>query len=96
MQKDFEVLLHPSKPFTPARDAFLASYTCKKGRKGVNQFTKVKMALAADTALQSYFTSKAKAIEGWFNIIAPPKKGLAVLREELDTLKDKNWREIHS
>ena len=90
-----EVLLHPSKPFTPAR-CLPGKLHLKKGRKGVNQFTKVKMALAADTALQSYFTSKAKAIEGWFNIIAPPKKGLAVLREELDTLKDKKLAEIHS
>ena len=88
-----EVLLHPTKKLAAARDAFLASYT---GKKGVNQFTKVRMALAADAILQSYFSTRMKVIEGWFNIIAPAKKPLAVLREELDTLKSKNWEEIHS
>jgi hypothetical protein len=83
-----EVLLHPEKRFRPARDAFLASYT---GRKGVNQFTKVKIALAADTAVQAYFSEMAEVIEGWFNVIAPAKKGLAVLREELRILKSKQW-----
>jgi hypothetical protein len=88
-----EVLLHPKRDVAPAREAFLASYT---GRKGANQFTKVKMALAADAALQSYFSNRRRAIEGWFNILAPAGKRLAVLRDELDTLKGKNWKEIHS
>ena len=88
-----EVLLHPQRELVAAREAFLASYT---GKSGVNQFTKVKMALAADAALQSYFSTGRKMIEGWFNVIAPAKKRLAVLREELDTLKRKNWEEIHS
>jgi len=35
-------------------------------------------------------------IEGWFNIIAPAGKNLAVLQDELRTLKDKNWQEIHA
>ena len=65
-------------------------------RKGVNQFTKVKVALAADTTLQSYFSTRMKVIDGWFNIIAPTGKGLGILREELDTLKQKRWKEIHS
>ena len=70
----------------------MASYT---GKKGVNQFTKVQVSLPADAALQSYFKSRAKAIEGWFNIIAPAGRSLAVLKDELDTLKGKNWQEIH-
>jgi hypothetical protein len=88
-----EVLLHPGKHMAAARAAFLASYT---GKKGANQFTKVKVALAADNALQRYFSSRAKVIDTWFNIIAPAKKGLAVLRHELDTLTKKKWEEIHS
>lgn len=88
-----ELLLHPRKELQPARDSFLASYT---GKKGVNQFTKVQMAYAADIALQGYFTSQAKVIEGWFNIITPAKKPLAVLKAELDTLKKKKWQEIHA
>ena len=88
-----ELLLHPRKELQAARDAFLSSYT---GHKGRNQFTKVQMALAADTALQGYFSSRAKAIESWFNIITPAKKPLATLKGELNTLKNKNWQEIHS
>jgi hypothetical protein len=34
-------------------------------------------------------------IEGWFNIIAPAGKKLAILKDELDTLKRKRWQEIH-
>jgi hypothetical protein len=83
-----EVLLRPDKRFAAARESFLASYT---GKKGSNQFTKVKVALAADTAIQEYFKEKARIIEGWFNVIAPPKKGLAVLREDLRILKSKQW-----
>ena len=88
-----ELLFHPAKELTAAKEAFLASYT---GKKGVNQFTKVRISLAADAALQSYFKSHMKVIEGWFNIIAPAGKRLAVLKDELDTLKTKNWQEIHS
>lgn len=88
-----ELLLHPTKELTAAREAFLASYT---GRKGVNRFTKVQMFLAADAALQSYFNSHMKVIEVWFNIIAPAGKQLAVLKDELETLKSKRWREIHT
>lgn len=88
-----EVLLHPQEQFAPARDAFLASYT---GKKGINQFTKVKVALAADTAVQAYFSARREVVENWFNVIAPAKKGLAVLRDELRTLQNKEWEEIHS
>ncbi|MBI3839078.1 MAG: hypothetical protein HY288_14250 [Planctomycetia bacterium] len=88
-----ELLIHPSKKLTAAKESFLASYT---GKKGVNQFTKVKIALAADAALQSYFGSRIDVIEGWFNVIAPAGKELAILKKELDTLKNKNWQEIHT
>ena len=88
-----ELLFHPAKELAAAKNAFLASYT---GKKGVNQFTKVQISLAADAALQSYFKSRMKVIEGWFNIIAPAGKGLAVLKDELDTLKTKKWQEIHT
>lgn len=88
-----ELLFHPAKELMAAKESFLASYT---GKKGVNQFTKVQISLAADAALQTYFKSHIKIIEGWFNIIAPAGKRLAVLKDELYTLKRKNWREIHS
>ncbi|MCX5644187.1 MAG: hypothetical protein NTZ17_05810 [Phycisphaerae bacterium] len=88
-----ELLFHPAKELMAAKEAFLSSYT---GKKGANQFTKVRISLAADAALQSYFKSHMEGIEGWFNIIAPVGKRLAVLKDELDTLKRKNWQEIHS
>jgi len=88
-----ELLFHPAKELAAAKESFLASYT---GEKGVNQFTKVQIALAADVALQSYFKSHMKVIEGWFNIITPAGKQLAVLKEELETLKSKRWQEIHT
>jgi hypothetical protein len=87
-----EVLLRPIEELVPARDSFLASYT---GKKGGNRFTKVKIAQAADAALQSYFVSKIKAIEGWFNVIAPAGKQLATLRGESGILKNKKWEDIH-
>ena len=82
-----ELLFNPAKELASAREAFLNSYT---GVKGVNEFTKVKIALSADAALQSYFKSHEKVIEGWFNIISPEVKQLSVLKDELDTLKTKN------
>jgi len=88
-----ELLLHPTKELAAAKQAFLASYT---GKKGINQFTKVKIALPADAALQSYFKSRMKAIEDWYNIITPVGKRLAVLKNELDTLKAKKWQEIRT
>lgn len=88
-----ELLLHPKKKFIAVRDTFLASYT---GEKGVNQFTKVQIALPADAALQAYFAARKKVIKGWFNIIAPAGKRLDVLKKELYILKQKKWQEIHS
>lgn len=87
-----QLLFNPTPELQPAKDAFLSSYT---GKKGVNQFTKVKIAHAADIALQSYFRKNRTLIEGWFNIIAPAKKRLFVLKSELKMLQGKNWGEIH-
>lgn len=88
-----ELLLSPAKELKIVRDIFLSSYT---GKKGVNKFTKVQIAIEADTALQLYFKSKIETIESWFNVISPPDKKLCVLKEELNTLKNKNWSEIHT
>lgn len=87
-----QLLFNPTPELQPAKDAFLASYT---GQKGVNRFTKVKICLAADMALQSYFRNNRKFIEGWFNIITPAKKRLSVLKSELKKLQGKDWGEIH-
>lgn len=86
-----DLLLNPQASLIAARVTFVASYTGKQGR---NQFTKVKIALAADTALQSYFASNRETIEGWFNVISPVNRTLGDLKRELDTLRSKNWQEI--
>jgi hypothetical protein len=88
-----ELLLHPKSQYEAARKAFVASYTGKSGR---NRFTKVKIALEADAALKSYFSTNKEAVESWFNVIAPGTKTLKVLTEELDILASKKWQEIHS
>jgi hypothetical protein len=88
-----QLLLHPSKPLKPAREAFLASY---RGQHGVNRFTKVQIALEADLALQGYFRNAANNIQQWFNVVAPAGKRIAVLKEELHELQSKNWEEIHA
>ncbi len=88
-----ELLFNPVKELEVVKNAFLSSYT---GEKGVNQFTKVQISIKADAALQLYFKSGIKMIEGWFNIISPVGKQLSVLKEELNTLKNKNWQEIHT
>ncbi len=88
-----ELLLSPTPELAPARKAFLASYSGKKGR---NRFTKVRMDTAADALLQGYFKHHAKRIEGWFNVITPANGSLAKLRKELITLDNKDWAKILS
>ncbi len=88
-----ELLLNPAPQLTPARNAFLASYTADKKR---NQFTKVQIDYEADQALQAYFRDNAGRIERWFNVITPKNVTLHELRLQVAQLRDKNWRTIHS
>jgi hypothetical protein len=88
-----ELLLEPKPLLKPAKNAFLASYS---GDKGKNRFTKVQMDYHADQVLQRYFKDNAKRIEKWFNIIAPVKGTMKLLKVELGQLRDKNWRKVHS
>ena len=55
------LLVKPAKQYKPVKDAFVKSYT---GKKGSNRFTKVKIALAANLAedrdvVQCDLTSRA-------------------------------------
>lgn len=86
-----KLLFKPTKTFRPVRDAFISSYT--KGKKK-NQFTKVQMNIEADKILLDYFRKNISTIDGWFNIISPKKKNLSTLKDELQELKNKNWKEI--
>jgi hypothetical protein len=85
------LLLKPAKRYQSIRDAFVQSYT---GEKGGNRFTKVKIALAADLALQDYFSKHISEVESWFNIISPAARSVAELKRELTLLASKNWKEI--
>lgn len=85
------LLLEPTKEYSPIREAFISSYTASKKK---NQFTKVQMNIEADHLLLDYFSKNINSIENWFNIISPKKKNLSTLKEELKELKNKNWKEI--
>lgn len=85
------LLIKPAKQYQPIRDAFVQSYT---GKKGGNIFTKVKISLAADLALQDYFFKHLGKVESWFNVISPASRSVAELKRELTLLTSKNWKEI--
>lgn len=87
------LLVKPTKRYKPIRDAFVKSYT---GKKGGNRFTKVRIALSADFALQEYFSTKLSEVESWFNVVSPAGRSIAELKRELDSLSSKNWKEILS
>jgi len=87
-----DLIVKPEPERDAVRQAFLSSYT---GKRGVNQFTKVRVNLDADAVLQSYFHSNADRIGGWFNVIAPSGRSLDALRDELHSLAAKKWDGIH-
>ena len=82
------LLLNPSAELVPAREAFLASYS---GKKGANCFTKVRVAAEADEALRSYFTAYEAEVESWFNVIAPRNGAIEGLQADLQNLAGKQW-----
>lgn len=86
------LLLQPTPELVPAREAFLASYS---GKSGLNQFTKVRMALAADTALQNYFQCHKAEIEAGFNVISPHDGTLDRLQTDLNKLAAKNYQPVN-
>lgn len=85
------LLVKPEKQYKPIRDAFVQSYT---GKKGNNKFTKVKIALEADIALQQYFSRNLNLIETWFNVISPAGYSIIELKQELSLLSSKDWKGI--
>lgn len=88
-----KLLLHPIPEFQFLRDTFLSSYAEDKKK---NQFTKVQMNIEADRILLKYFSENLKTVESWFNVISPSQKSLPILKNELDELKNKNWKNILS
>ncbi len=82
-----DLLLNPSDELKPASDAFLQSYS---GRKGKNKFTKVRVDADADETLQAYFLQHRSEIESWFNVISPTEGTLGSLRSDLYILANRN------
>lgn len=87
------LLISPTKENKAIKEAFVQSYS---GKKGCNKFTKVQISLEADLALQSYFLKNLSTIESWFNIISPAKSSISELKQELLQLSSKNWKDILS
>ena len=85
------LIVKPVKQYQPIRDAFVQSYS---GKKGGNRFTKVKIALSADLALQNYYSSNLGKVENWFNVISRAGHSITELKRELTLLASKNWKEI--
>ena len=84
------VLLNPEPALRAASEAFLTSYSGKRGMKrGTNRFTKVRIDVDADAALQRYFASNKAEVESWFNVISPRKGTLPTLRSSLRKLAEK-------
>ena len=88
-----KLLLHPIPELQFLRDTFLSSYT--EGKKK-NQFTKVQMNIEADRILLKYFSENLATVESWFSVISPSQKSLKILKNELEELKNKNWKNILS
>ena len=89
-----DLLRSPKITYKPVRDAFIASYPPSGGTKITNSFTKKRMEQAAHIALDAYFSSNIRNIEGWFNVISPHGGTLQDLKNILETLKNKNWSTI--
>lgn len=85
------LLIEPAPRYKPIKKAFAESYT---GKRGANTFTKVRIALPADLALQEFFSKNLSRVEHWFNIISPAGRGMSDLKRELSLLATKNWKEI--
>jgi hypothetical protein len=83
------LLLNPTPELAPARAAFISSYSGITG--GSNVFTKVRMALAADEALRSYFLAHEAEVESWFNVISPDWGSVDLLQADLRRLAAKDW-----
>lgn len=85
-----KLLQNPEPELKPARKAFLASYSGSSGAR-VNRFTKVRIDMEADKALQGFFATHKPDIDSWFNVISPAGRTLETLRTDLWTLAAKDW-----
>ena len=84
-----DMLLAPQGNRQAVQEAFVNSYG--RATRG-NVFTKVRMSLDADLALQGYFWENMRTLDKWFNVLSPRGRRLGSLRRELKTLATKNWQ----
>ena len=85
------LILEPEERYQAVTEAFHRSYD---GTTRGNRFTKVTMALPADSALRDYFRMNAARVEGWFNVISPADAPIGELKNHLETLASKDWEAI--
>lgn len=88
-----KLLIKPVPKYQPVRDAFLKSY---RDQRGDNVFTKVRVDLAADRAIQKFFALTSNEAERWLNVVSPAGRSISELRQELRSLAGKNWEELLS
>ena len=88
-----KLLIKPVPKYQPVRDAFLKSY---REQRGDNVFTKVRVDLAADRAIQKFFALTSNKAERWLNVVSPAGRSISELRQELRSLAGKNWEELLS
>lgn len=86
-----DLLINPAKEFQVVKEAFNNSY--EAGKKG-NIFTKSKISHTAHKALCAYFHKNSAKIEKWFNVISPANMRVDELKDNLQKLKQKNWKEV--
>jgi len=86
-----DLILNPLQEYKPVKDAFYSSYGPKKI---INQFTKVNINYKADQKIKQYFHSNMNDIKNWFNILTPIGKNLDDLKNQIGTLKSKDWFEF--
>ena len=86
-----DMLLAPQGRRQAVQEAFVNSY----GRETrSNVFTKVRMSLDADLALQDYFRENKRTVDKWFSVLSPRGRRLGSLRKELRTLASKDWQGV--
>ena len=87
-----EVIIDPVSKYGGIRNAFMESYRPEKTK---NRFTKLSISLNAHRQLLDYFANNTERIEGWFEVIAPVGENPERLKRLVQTLRNKEWAEIH-
>ena len=87
------LLLSNKKEYDDIKYAFKESYS--PSIKNVNIFTKSKIYLKADIALNKYFYNNFENIKKWFNVISPKGLDLDSIIVNIKKLLEKDWKEVY-